>query len=286
MLRIAGMCLLAAIEVVSFASSIRAPTGVCSFAEKQRNIELIRSSESGFDTAVDVDYPGVRNLDGFNRVRPFLAILKNKSGHGIKAYVVKWVVVGARGRHEEHALVPWADAGGREALTGEEIVWNPGEPRLISPIFNWGVSPFDNQMRASTISAMARGLFAIDSNSPVTVDISLDAVVYDDGVFSGPDKGNFYDRYKCERDGEQDEAESVLSWIEASLSDDDIVTRLTAEIDKGLAADGIDRDSLLNAARGREGTRLLKAFRSGGRTGLRNLSLRVISYKRTALRRL
>jgi hypothetical protein len=281
-----GLCLLIAIEIVGVSDSVHGSVDALATLDGERKIEFVLSNQPGFDTALDVDYPGVRSLEGFRIIRLLVAILYNKSRHGIKAYVVRWVVVDARGHREVHNLVPWAEAGGHEALTGEEIVWNPGEPRLVSPRFNWGVSPFDVQDRANLMASLAKDPLTAESATALSIDISVDAVVYDDGVFTGPDNGDFYDRYECERNGEQDEAELALSWLDGSLSDDDIVARLTADIEKGLTADASDRNSLLVGARGREATRLLKAFRLTGRTGLRNLSARVTSYKRAGLRRM
>jgi hypothetical protein len=281
-----GLCLLMEIGFVGLAGSVHGRARGFSMPEEQRKIELILSNQQGFDTALNVDYPGVRSLEGFRVIRPLVAILYNRSRHGIKAYVVKWVIVDARGRTQVRNLVPWAEAGGREALTGEEVVWNPGEPRLVSPRFNWGVSPFDVQDRTILMASLANDPLAAESAAARSINISVDAVIYDDGVFSGPDNGDFYDQYECERNGEQEEASLALSWLDSRLSDDDIAARLAADMEKGLVADGSDRNSLLDAARGREATRLLKAFKSGGSTGLRSLSVRVTTYKRAALRRM
>jgi len=253
--------------------------------EPYRRIELFRWNQASFEAAVDADYPGLRQLNDFQNIKPFIAVLRNDSTHGIKAYVVKWSVIESTGRRYERTRIPWMGAGSREALTGEQIVWKPGERRLVSPSFDWGVSPSGIERRRKLLSALSKGPLATDAANALTVEISLDAVVYDDGVLSGPDKGNFCDRYECERNGELEEGAFVLSLLDLNLSDDEIVAQLNADIAKGQTQDGTDRANLLNAARGKEARIFLTVFNRNGRSGLQNLSLRLKSYDRTTLRR-
>jgi hypothetical protein len=285
MIRFIGSFLLVAIELVAFVGSEHGPTSVLALHGQPRNIELTTSNQPDFGTAVDVDYPGVRNMDGFSAIAPVLAILRNVSGHGIKAYVVRWEVIGARGSSQVHNLIPWADAGAREPLSGEEIVLKPGESRLVSPRFNWNVSPFEVQNKPDLLRALATGPLATEAAQARRIDISIDAVVYDDNVFSGPDKGDFYDRYECERNGEQDEGKAVLSLIDDNVTDDEVRMRLASDIEQGLESEGTDRESLLEASRGREAKRLLGTFNFKGRREVKELCLHLLTYDRTLLKR-
>jgi hypothetical protein len=250
-----------------------------------RSIELLRSNQPSFEPSIDATYPGLRQLDGFEAVKPFIALLQNNSEHGIKAYVVKWSVVDVAGRRYELTRSPWAGATASGALTGEQIIWKPGEARLLSPSFDWGVSARAIESRAKLLSALSKGRFATDATTALSIDIWLDAVVYDDGVFGGRDKGNFYDRYECQQNGEQDEGAFVLSLLQLNLSDGEIVARLNADVEKGRGQDGSDRASLLDAARAKEARALLAVFNRSGWSGLKSVSLRLTSSERSVLRR-
>jgi|HubBroStandDraft_4_1064222.scaffolds.fasta_scaffold35894_2 hypothetical protein len=286
MLRNIGWSILIATGTIFLTCSVRAQVGVSLPLEQHRTLDLLRSNQPGFEIAVDVQFPGLHKLDGFQAIKPFLAMLHNMSGHGIKGYVVRWVIVGANGSTHELNGTFWAGTGGPEVLSGQEIVWKPGEFRLVSPLFNWGVSSLDVQSRANLLSALVKDSLATDATNALSIDIFIDAVVYDDGIFSGPDSEDFYDRYECERNGALDEGIAVLNLIDRNASEDEIVTQLKTAIEKGQEKDGTDRTSLLEAARGREAQTLLGVFNQGGRIALRNLVQRVVSYNRTTLRRL
>jgi hypothetical protein len=285
MLRGVGLILLIGGVTILWGSPVRSQMAVSRAIDQPRKLELLRSSEQGFDGSIDAFFPGLRQLDGFEPIKPLLVMLHNSSGHGIKAYVVRWVMARAKDSTRQREGIYWAGTGGSEALTGEEIVWKPDESRLVSPLFNWGVSPTVSQRMDKLLSALAKGPIVTDAADALNIEISIDAVVFDDGVFLGPDKGGFYDRYECERNGAQDEGKFVLSLLNANTSGDQIVAGLKANIETGQNQDGIDRNSLLGAARGREAQRLLRVFNESGRGALESLSRRLVGYAPTVLRR-
>src|ERR1700730_732286 len=249
--------------MITFAPISYGQPGVRPTPTQPRNIELIASSQPGFEAAIDADFPGFRHLDGFETVRPYLTILHNNSGHDIKAYAVKWNITGLNGRNSERTLVSWV-RGGRGYLSGEVVVCRSGEARVISPLFNWGASPTTVAARSKLFSSLARGPFARDG-SVFAIDVSIDAVVYDDAVCTGPNRTEFCERYEDERNGERDEAADTLQLLELNTPDDLITARLNSDMEKGrTVADRRDRSSFLESARGREARVLLAIFKRDG----------------------
>jgi hypothetical protein len=271
--------------VISCMAPVPAQSNSISAPRQPRRLELLRSNQPDFEPSIDANYPGLRQLDGFEAIKPLLVMLRNNSEHGIKAFVIKWSVVEATGRRFELTRSPWAGTSASGTLAGERIIWNPGEARLASPSFDWGIPGPGIESKAKLISAMSKGRLATDASASLNIDIWLDAVVYDDGVFGGPDKGNFYDRYECQQKGEQDEGAFALSLVELNLSDGEIVARLNADVEKARGHDESDRASLLDAARAMEARALLTILNRYGRSGLKTFSLRLARAERTILRR-
>jgi hypothetical protein len=277
--------LLFAAAVMCFCARANGQVAVNALSESQRVIELISPSHPGFNAALDADYAGLRQADGFEMLRPFIALLRNNSGHGIKAYVLKWNVVKPDGRTYKLVRIPWAHGGQREALTGELIVWKPGEPRLVSPSFDWDSSTAYNEKRRKLLSALAKGPLGTGGAEALNIEVSLDAVIYDDGVFSGPDTENFSYQYECERNGEQDEGEVALNLLEREASDEEIVERLNHDSARSDTEDATDRITFVDIAKGREARKLLTELKRNGRDGLKRRAVWLTSYARTALRR-
>jgi hypothetical protein len=273
------------LPVAGCAASVCAQSPPRSPAAQARNVDLVCSSQPDFEASIDVNYPELRQSDGFEGVKPFIALLRNNSEHGIKAFVVKWVIVGPAGHKYEFTRMPWAGPGTSDPLTGDQVIWKPGELRLVSPSFDWSVSRQPHESRAKLLSDMSKGRLGVDPASVLSIDIWVDAVVYDDGFFSGPDKGNFYDRYEREQKGEQEEGAFALSLLELNLSDDEIVQRLSTDIEKSRERNETDPASLEDAARGKEARMLLAVFNRKGRSGLKTISLLITNHARTLLRK-
>jgi hypothetical protein len=265
-------------------------TAVCpqsiapSSQEPARNIELLRWNQPNFEERLNENYRETGTVQSFEAAKPFVALLRNDSSHGINAFVVRWTIIEGNGRKYELTQHPWVGAGAGGTLTGEKVVWRPHEVRLISPWFDWTPSS-DAASRSKVLEALSRGRLNNSAESVLSVDIWLDAVVYDDGIFAGPDKGNFFDRYECQQKGELNEGAFALSLLELGLSDDEIIARLNADVEKGSFEGGVDQDSLLNSACAKEASLLLVIFKRSGRGGLKDTSMRLVSTQRTVLRR-
>jgi hypothetical protein len=255
------------------------------FGGPGRSIELVRYDQADFETAIDVGYPGLRQEVGFDSVKPFLCILRNHSGHGINAFVLRWEVIESDGRRMELTRSPWAGASAGGTLTGERPIWKQGEDRLISPSFDWGATTSGHESRAKLISAMLKGRLVPSSSAVLRIDVWLDAVVYDDGVFVGPDQSGFYNRFECQQEGEQDEAAFVVGMLDLNFSDESIAAGLKADVEKQRGQDAGDKAALVDAARAQEAQILLAVLNRSGRAGLKNIALRIRSAQRTVLQR-
>jgi len=258
---------------------------------------LLRPEDPGFDAALDIKFPGMRSVPGFQTIKPLLVIFENESSHDLMAFVVQWTITNQDGSTTK-TLLPvmheprghWEPSGDKAILTGQKRVLHSKETELISPFFHWSASQFSGLLSVHaveiTVSDSLRKPLMLQSQMQHNFDAALDAVIYDDGLFVGGNESKLFERYMAEQLIQRDEGISIFKLIRNGTSDSEIASKLSQQIQKGNASTGTDNLSLYDAARGRTARRLLAELQSSrGRDGLQTMAARLARAQVTRLRR-
>jgi hypothetical protein len=230
---------------------------------ESRVLNVVPASDPSFDTSLDANFPKMKTEAGYEDMRPLLAIIQNKSPHPVLAYVIRWSVSYSDGSQDIAELDQMSEPDhlGQILLSGRVPVLKAGEIRFVSSSFSLDI-PNYRQLTSSRGSNYLLGYLNFDKvaskiHSAQTIEVSVDGVVYDDGVFEGPDKSKLFERFQTEQQGQHEEAQSVLRQLNAGVTGDALVAVLDEDIFKGQASTGTDNQSLDIAARGREAQRIL-----------------------------
>ncbi|MGH9775896.1 MAG: hypothetical protein ACRD50_13215 [Candidatus Acidiferrales bacterium] len=232
-----------------------------------RQLTLVRPGDGGFEQLLNDNYPGFENLDGYAAFRPYLVLLRNDTSHSARAYAIEWNIQSSSGLSHFRARSYFMQEHNAPASMRGAMA--PGELRLISSLFD--VSPTEYKKRADGI---ANVLSTFSSHPPYSsaniesVDVSVDAVIYDVGAYVGSDHFQLSMRYQCLRAAEHDVAESVLKLMDAKAPTADVVALLEHEVQAGRAANaGRGRDDQVSECayyRLKEAQAFLAAYRRGG----------------------
>jgi hypothetical protein len=251
-----------------------------------RQLTLIHPDDPDFDTLLNGNFTGVDNLDGYSAIRPYLVLLRNDTAHSIRAYAIAWDI------QSSNRMV---------SRLGDEFVqrhqeprtrlraFTPGEIRLVSALFD--LSPEEYKSRLPGIIKLLPGWTAhppFSSTNIKSVSASLDAIIYDDGAYAGPDHFLFLTKYQCIRAAERDLGESLLKLMDSKASDQEILALLQQSAKAGLTANtsGRDRESICALYRGEEAQALLARYRSGGMDSLMTRAWALTQYPREILTRI
>lgn len=243
-------------------------------------VQLVGPNGSGFETALDTDFPGLRGVKYFQAIERLLVIVSNPGPRDVKAYVVRWTITNGDGSTNSVDLpVMWQPDPGGWPLTGQQTVLEAGATKLVSPFFHWTKQRFPRILAINAAWILLQGasrkpLVASVQNA-ASVQVTLDGVVFGDGVFTGPDTSDLYERFESEQKAEVDEGMWMLNRFSSGTAAEQIREGLSQQIYEGRNAAGADLESLYAAARGREATRLLGVLDQRGQTVLQNVAARL-----------
>ena len=231
-------------------------------------LTLIGPNDPGFEELVAQNYPGLEDTEGYRAMNPFVALLRNDTTLAARAYVVAWDVASPGiVNHLKSQFIQ------RDRLAATAAPFRPGELRLVSGLFN--LSPSEWKTREW---AIAKFMPNWTSHLPYTstniqsIKASVDAVIFEDGAYDGPDRFSLLTTYQCIRAAEHDVADSVLKMKDANTTTADIVAMLErhaqAGLDAGPGTSRGDRESVCALYRGEEAQTLLGHYRKGGEEDL------------------
>jgi hypothetical protein len=105
-----------------------------------------------------------------------------------------------------------------------------------------------------------------------------------DASFVGPDESKLQNRFESDRNGQHDEGISIAHALKDKPSDQVIIDKLNAHIQRGKALDGrTDRESLYHIARGKQAEKFLQILQQGGRGKLEDMVYKASRLSRTQL---
>ncbi|SRR5579883_585058 len=256
---LAALCLLPCV-----AASQTAP----SQPDITHTLTLIGPNDPEFERLITENYPGMEDLEGYRAMRPYLALLRNDTNLSVRAYVVVWDVASPGiVNHLKSQFIQ------RDRVAATANPFRPGEVRLMSGLFN--LSPVEWKTRQWAIAKFMpdwTSRIPYASTNIQSIKASVDAVIFEDGAYDGPDRFSLLTTYECIREAEHDVADSVLKMKDAQTPTADIVAMLERQAQAGLdAGPGTsrgDRESVCALYRGEEAQTLLGHFRKGGEEDL------------------
>jgi hypothetical protein len=262
-------------------------------SQAPHHVSFIGSNDPRFDDILAHQFPGVGQVPGFQNIRPLLAIVDNDCSIAVNAYVIKWAVIGPDQTESDADLSVVREASPSLALSGEYPVLNSGGIMLVSPFFSFSPRQIEGPLQAGakaleiTFGALAFKPLVSKAQSASSVKASLDGIVFVDGLFSGPDASNLYERFENEQQGQVDEATAILNLFTTSVkvTDDQIRDQLNQQIYESASSSGTDSASLHTAAAGRQASRFLEILESRGQVGLKKMATRVAQARRMTLQR-
>lgn len=145
--------------------------------------------------------------DAFELLKPFSVLLKNDTQKTIVAYSVIWRFIGNDGRPGVAgatfmALGALLD-GGAKRYTSDTTMYTivrPGSSRLLSPLHNIG----DDRTPNSPVPASSGQVVLRQLSQTTDLSVSVEAILFEDGTFVGPDPDNLIDTIQSRFDGEHD----------------------------------------------------------------------------------
>jgi hypothetical protein len=158
---------------------------------ESEGVTLTPATAAGFDARAQAILDG--HASPLFELKPYLAIVRNQNPRTVVAYTVSWTVTQRNGMSETHGTqlkFPDAVAGtnrGLSLLEGREI--GTGEERLVGVGFEVWPPEHVNTYRDFGL-AEAQRLMNVQS-----VDMALDAVIFDDGALLGPDQARLAEHF-------------------------------------------------------------------------------------------
>jgi hypothetical protein len=145
-------------------------------------VKLISPSNPDFDSRAAVAAPGWSAF--LNDVKPYVALVANESGRKIVAFAVSWTLVAGSGLSEKRGSLT-RDPDGIVAdfdVPASHYSILPGRQKVVG--FDFEISEYKPEYEDSLRSYLRE---ALEYKNIKTVEIALDAVIFDDGLLIGPD---------------------------------------------------------------------------------------------------
>jgi hypothetical protein len=206
-------------------------------------VTLILPEHTQFQPLLRDKFPHFLEAESYANLRPFLVLLRNDTSRHVLAYVIKWDV---RFSHRLPGVLqnyyiqePLSIARPQAPLSAaQRSSFSPGELRLLSPFFNVDATQYVSSHGglAKTISTFLT-LEPYSSIEIQTVTATLDAVIYADGTFEGPDHFRLLSRYQCLRQAERDLGTELMNLIQAGAPTHKILTLLQDKTHPDLPTD-------------------------------------------------
>jgi hypothetical protein len=258
---------------VCIGSSILAPVALAVAPQGNvptgHEVQLIEPTTAASVAAIQVDaaLPGLRASQALRRGGLLISVVRNSSSHGILAFVVNWRVTHADGSVSlfQQAAMSEPESGG--ALSGQRVVVAPGETHVVSPSLHWSEGAYRALVASDHLEMELKWRPALTQSSDA-VSATLDAVVFDDGTFLGPNQSHLFERFRLERKAQRDELKRVAQLLKDGRSDDDIRLALETQVLQGRSVAHPIGPDLYAAALGRQALRLLVLLDNYGRDQL------------------
>lgn len=232
-----------------------------------RAVSIVRPSESAFENYLDTQFPQLRQDPQFQSIAPLAFLMVHTSGPPIHAHSTTWDISTAAGTFKKTFFF-YSQPGPQLLISGSRKLLASGEMRLVSPFFNWTPDTFRQKAPVDWEKIWSRGELQLflkqQANDISNVAVRLDAVIYSDFVMIGPDDWNLANHFRARRNGEHDEAHSLLGLTRLDSPADRIRAQLTRDqtIQGAAAGRAISRSQVFVVKYWRARTRQAAALKS------------------------
>jgi hypothetical protein len=204
-------------------------------APKIEGLELMSPAAPDFDAAVHSLFRG--NADELLKLKPFLTILSNRCDRTLVAYAIKWEVAQRIGTYGSMSQHKYPDAVAPEApRRGNEI--RPGEQKIVAMGIEIDCGRWGGQA-TEEFSLRQFVEWFTEYKDAKALEISIDAAIFDDGEFSGPNKSELDRDFKWYVDAKQEYYRIILKGLNSGMSLDEALAPIEAVIKAAAANPGL-----------------------------------------------
>ena len=207
---------------------------------KIEGLELLSPAAAEFDQTVRSLFRG--NSDELLKLKPFLTIVTNRSDRTLVAYALKWEIAQRAGRRITTTQHKYPDAVAPAVpRRGNEI--RPGEQKIVPMSIELNCGRWGGEATEEFYLRQFIDWFT-EYNDADALEISIDAAIFDDGEFIGPNKSELKQDFKAYVDAKQDYYRMILKGLDSGMSFDEAFAPIEA-VSKASAANPVwdSRDS-------------------------------------------
>lgn len=197
---------------------------------KIEGLELMSPADSEFDTTVRTLFKG--NCNKLLKMKPFLTIVSNHSDRTLVAYALKWEVARASRRQITLDQHKYPDAVSAAPRRGNEI--RPGEQNIALMSIELNCGRFDGEATEDFYLRQFIGWFK-EYKDARDLEISIDAAIFEDGAFFGPNKSELDQHFRAYVDAKQDYYRMIVQALNSGMSLDDAFAPVEAVLKGNIA---------------------------------------------------
>jgi hypothetical protein len=212
------------------------PISVTVDGPKIEGLELMSPAAPEFDAAARSLFTG--NSNELLKLKPFLTILSNRCERTLVAYALKWEVALHAERRittSQHkypdAVVPGAPRRGNEI--------RPGEQKIVAMSIELDCGRWGGEATQEFYLSQFINWFT-QYNDANALEISIDAAIFDDGEFIGPNKSDLVLDFKSYVDAKQDYYRMILQGLDSGMSFDEAFAPVEAVVKANAVNPGLD----------------------------------------------
>jgi hypothetical protein len=205
-----------------------------------RVVTVTSSSDPAyFGAQLDALFPGLRQDSRFQPFAPLAFLITNSSTLNIHALSLSWAISTPSGVYQ--TLVPiyrnpnFVTLKGKKSfMTARFYLLQAGKSLLVTPFFS--LSPEGFQAQPLSVWNKVRDSVGLNQfmsqeiQTATSVNMQVDAAIYEDWAFTGPDTANLAKQLRVRRNAEHDEALSALKLIRAGVAMDDVRASLAQDL--------------------------------------------------------
>jgi hypothetical protein len=211
-------------------------TSVTIGGPKIEGLELMSPTIPEFDAEVRSLFKG--NSDQLLKLKPFLTILSNRCDRILVAYALKWEVAQPDGTSVITPQHKYPDAVAAVApRRGNEI--RPGEQKIVAMSIEIDCGRWGGQATEEFYLRQFIDWFT-EYNNANALEISIDAAIFDDGEFIGPNQSELDQHFGSYVDAKQDYYRMIMEGLDAGMSLDAALAPIEAVVRVDAANPGLD----------------------------------------------
>ena len=254
------------------------------------NLQMLSSSDPAFRGKIDQNYPGLLEDKSGGVLAPCFHIIANNGTHSVSAVTLRWTFLTSTEESEAFDRHVMPSVMGHW-YTGVTPLIPKGLVRVFSPFFSWSPQQYSSLVKPLEWTKLL-------SHSEVTrfrstsllrnvqaTQMTIDAVIWGNGVVSGPDHSSLAKEFVVTRNGEHDAAYDVQTQLRQGKSQSQLDQFLSSQF-AGIAPEPRNRiHRRYDTARRRESGFLLNALRTQSPAEFRLTIQSIVSRPRTVLNR-